>query len=112
MLLCATMSMGQEMTQPPRPLVTKEALLDIDDIWLYIAQDNPDAADSVVMRIHEAIVKLAEQPGVGHKHEHILADELRVWNVYDYLIIYRPNTSPLEVVRVVHGGRDMHRLFR
>ena len=39
---------------------------------------------------------------------HDLGDEtLRVWVVFSYLIIYRPNTKPLQIVRVVHGARDM-----
>ena len=99
------------MTQRRRPHLSDQALADINEIWLYIAQDSLQAADRVVNRIYEATLKLAEQPGMGHRHQDIGDDELRVWSVYDYLIIYRLNSSPLEIVRVISGVRDIGRLL-
>jgi len=32
--------------------------------------------------------------------------------VYSYLIVYRPETKPLQIVRVVHGHRDVENLLR
>ena len=41
-----------------------------------------------------------------------LADEtLRVWTVHSYLMIYRPETRPLQIVRVLSGYRDIATLF-
>jgi hypothetical protein len=37
---------------------------------------------------------------------------LRVWSVYGYLIVYRPATQPLEVLRIVNGVRHLGRIFR
>lgn len=36
----------------------------------------------------------------------------RFWNVYKFVIAYRPDKEPLIVARVVHGARDFRRLFR
>ena len=37
-----------------------------------------------------------------------LADEtLRVWTVNSYVVIYRPDAQPLQVVRVRSGHRDI-----
>jgi len=37
-----------------------------------------------------------------------LADEsLRVWSGFAYLIIYRPETKPVQILRVIHGARDL-----
>jgi plasmid stabilization system protein ParE len=33
------------------------------------------------------------------------------WPVYSYLIIYRPDKKPLEVLRVLHGNRDVTRIL-
>ena len=33
------------------------------------------------------------------------------WSVFSYLVIYRPDTTPLEIVRVLHGKRDVRRLL-
>lgn len=37
----------------------------------------------------------------------LASESLRFWPVYSYLIIYRPNSEPIEVVRVLHGARDI-----
>ena len=47
--------------------VTDEARNDLDDVWLYIAQDNPDTADRV--EILESFHLLADQPLIGHKRK-------------------------------------------
>jgi antitoxin ParD1/3/4/toxin ParE1/3/4 len=32
---------------------------------------------------------------------------VKFWPVYSYLIVYSPDTRPLEIVRVLHGARDI-----
>lgn len=32
--------------------------------------------------------------------------------VYSYLIVYRPNTKPLQVVSILHGRRDVEQILR
>lgn len=88
-----------------------EAFRDIDEIWEYIAEDNLDAADRVRDEIFTACQRLAEMPGMGHLREDLADEPLRFWPVYSYLIIYRPESKPLEVVRVLHGARDVKRLL-
>jgi antitoxin ParD1/3/4/toxin ParE1/3/4 len=51
--------------------------------------------------------RLAQTPGMGHLREDLADEPLRFWPVYSYLIIYRPETDPLEIVRVLHGARDV-----
>jgi antitoxin ParD1/3/4/toxin ParE1/3/4 len=55
--------------------------------------------------------KLARIPGMGHSREDLADESLRFWPVYSYLIIYRPESRPLEVVRVLHGSRDVRRIL-
>ena len=57
--------------------------------------------------------RLAETPGLGHVREDLAAIDpaLRFWPVYSYLIVYRAETAPLEVVRVLHGARDVRRIL-
>ena len=57
--------------------------------------------------IYAAINKLVPMPGMGHVREDLTQRPLRFWPVGQYLIIYRPDTSPLEIVRVVNGYRDV-----
>jgi antitoxin ParD1/3/4/toxin ParE1/3/4 len=51
--------------------------------------------------------RLAEAPGLGHLRDDLTDEPLRFWAVYSYLIVYRPETDPLEIVRVLHGARDV-----
>jgi plasmid stabilization system protein ParE len=50
---------------------------------------------------------------MGHLREDLPAIDptLRFFSVYSYLIIYCADTDPLEVVRVLHGARDVRRIL-
>jgi plasmid stabilization system protein ParE len=51
--------------------------------------------------------RLAEFPGIGHLKQEANDDTLRFWSIYSYVIVYRENTNPLEILRVIHGARDI-----
>jgi antitoxin ParD1/3/4/toxin ParE1/3/4 len=91
--------------------LSPQAFRDTDEIWEFIAQDNLDAADRVRDEIFGMCERLAQMPGMGHLREDLADEPLRFWPVYSYLIIYRPETHPLEIVRVLHGARDVQRLL-
>lgn len=91
----------------PRFVLTPEAEADILDIWRYIAEDSTEAADRVVQQLFEAFDRLADMPGMGHFREVLLDQRHRFWTVYRYVIVYRWQTSPLQVLAVVHGARDL-----
>jgi plasmid stabilization system protein ParE len=55
--------------------------------------------------------RLATMPGLGHVREDLADESLRFWSVYAYLIIYRPATDPLLIVRVLHGARDVRAIL-
>ena len=84
---------------------------DLDKVWDFIARDNADAADRVCEEIRAAIRMLAENPGIGHYRRDLADEPLKFWRVYTYLIIYRPETRPLEVVRILSGYQDLKRLL-
>ncbi len=89
---------------------TAKAEEDLVDIWIYIAHDNPDAADRLLEEIDRKFVLLAENPRLGRARPDI-APEFRHWPVGNYLILYRLVTDGIEVVRVVHGARRFDRLL-
>jgi len=49
----------------PRLLKRPEAESDLDEIWWYIAQDNPDKADRFLDRLQERCWALADFPQMG-----------------------------------------------
>lgn len=61
-------------------------------------------------RLNEAFERLASMPGLGRSQEHRRPD-LRSWPVGSYLIFYRPLADGVEVVRVLHGSRDVDNLL-
>jgi toxin ParE1/3/4 len=84
---------------------------DLEDIWFFVAQDNPDAADRLLERIDESIKLLAENPYLGPARPDI-APELRYHPVGHYLLLYRILKNGIELVRVVHGARHWLSLFQ
>ncbi len=57
--------------------------------------------------IHQAISMLVAMPGMGHRRDDLTRQPLLFWPIGQYLIIDRPDTDPLEIVRVVSGYRDV-----
>ena len=94
---------------------TKQVRQDIIDIYIYIGQRNPDAAERVVDAIERCIRGLARFSGIG-----------RLWSPADprlsgmrvvpvlpyrnYLIFFRPVEDRVEIYRVVHGARQLERI--
>jgi toxin ParE1/3/4 len=91
--------------------ITPSAAADLDAIYNYIPRDNLPAAGRMLRRFIEAFRKLADQPVLGHLREDLTDEPFRFWPAGAYLIIYRPDTNPLEILRVVHGARDIVRLL-
>lgn len=95
-----------------RYLITPEADADLDEIWQYVAINSGSSrADALEDELHTAMNRLGEIPGIGHLR-HDLADEpLRFFGVHKFLIIYRPEMRPIQIVRVLHGARDVQAIL-
>ena len=89
---------------------TAQSEEDLIEIWIFIARDNPAAADRLLDTIDGKIWMLAEQPGLGPAREDI-APGLRYFPFNNYLILYRIISDGIEVVRVVQGARNLKNLF-
>ncbi|NEV63083.1 type II toxin-antitoxin system RelE/ParE family toxin [Thiorhodococcus minor] len=85
---------------------TAQAEEDLIDIWLYIAPGDRRAADRILDDIEEKLMLLRDQPSLGPARPDI-APGLRYFPMRRYLILYREITDGIEVVRVVHGARDV-----
>jgi toxin ParE1/3/4 len=92
-------------------ILTPLAQQDLIDIWDHITKDNLNAANRVLQRLELAMRKLARTPGIGHSREDLADRRQRFFLVYSYLIVYRPETKPLQIVRVVHAARDIQALL-
>ena len=90
--------------------VSLQARRDLRDIEEFISDYNPVAADQLLARIDDQFQLLADNPFMGRERAE-LGDNLRSLRVENYVIIYRPADSGIEVVRVINGARDINRLF-
>ena len=90
--------------------VSAAARTDLDEIWFYIAQDNVQAADKLIKAIISKFPKLATMPLLGRKRPELLS-KLRSFPISRYVIFYIPMKNGIQVVRVLHGARDIPPLF-
>ncbi len=89
---------------------TSQAELDLIEIGLRIAAENPEAADRWLQLIDQKCQLLASMPQMGRDRAD-LAPNLRSFPVGDYLIFYRPDSDGVVVIRVLHGARNLPPLF-
>jgi antitoxin ParD1/3/4 len=95
-----------------RYVLAPQAARDLVEIWRYIKrQSTLEMADHVESVIRDRFAFLAEKPSAGHWRKDLTADPVRFLAVYRYLIVYRPQTRPLQIVAVLHGRRDVERLL-
>lgn len=85
---------------------------DLLEIWPFIARENPVAADRILDRLEAAIHRLGDRPGLGHRRPDLTSAPVRFWSVLGYVIVYRGEAPPIQIVRVLHGARDIERLLR
>jgi toxin ParE1/3/4 len=88
--------------------LTPTAQRDLDAIAEYIAVEASVERAMIVLReFRDAFRKLGDMPGIGHYREDLLDRRYKFWSVYSYVIVYRWDVTPIQVVAVVHGARDL-----
>ena len=83
---------------------------DLLEIWLGLAANNVSAAENLMDDLDVATRLLATQPLIGKARREFGAG-IRSFPVRDYVIVYRPILGGVELVRVVHGARDLERVL-
>ncbi|HZU33510.1 MAG TPA: type II toxin-antitoxin system RelE/ParE family toxin [Candidatus Angelobacter sp.] len=95
--------------------LTSLAVDDLFEIWSYIARDNREAADAVEDAIYRACAFIAQTPFIGRVRTDLTELPLRFWflpSYPNYLIVYDPATKPLQIIRIIHGARNLPPLLR
>ena len=88
--------------------LTPAAEDDLFDIWSYIAPDNLESADRLELEILDTCQRLADRPDLGHFRRDLTDKPVRFFAVRGtYLIVYDSASEPLEVLRLLHGSRDV-----
>jgi toxin ParE1/3/4 len=92
-------------------LLSDKASEDLVGIYLYIAERNPTAAETLVRRIDEKFDQLSDLPFIGRKRSS-LAPGLRSVVVGNHLIFYSVSPDSIIVVRIIDGRMDIDEEFR
>jgi toxin ParE1/3/4 len=95
----------------PKHRISPRASADLIEIWSYIADDSVANADAFLDRLYQSIQALARQPGLG-RHREELAPGLHSNPFGRYIIFYRAVTDAIEIVRVLHGARDIESISK
>ncbi len=82
---------------------------DLDEIWDYIAGNDPIAANKFLDKILKAAQSYANQPRLGEARFDLMPD-CRHFSVGQYVIYYRPVVDGIELIRILHGARSVDNL--
>jgi toxin ParE1/3/4 len=89
---------------------TLAAKADLLEIWSFIADNNPDAATRMLLKLDRAMSRLARNPGIGRPRPELLPG-LRSYVARPYVIFYTTGEDEIDIVRVLHGARDIESIF-
>jgi toxin ParE1/3/4 len=95
------------------PVIIKRpaVLSDLFEIWDYIAEDSEMQADAFIDALDRKFQSLAQKPSLGRARDE-LAKDLRSFPFGRYVIFFMPLADGVEVVRVLHGARDLDKVFQ
>jgi toxin ParE1/3/4 len=92
------------------------AVDDLEEIVSYIRQDNAMAAEAVRHDILDTAESLAHQPDLGVRPRFSAPRFAGIrflpsQQYPNYLLFYREQTDEVEILRVLHGARNLPPLF-
>lgn len=86
--------------------VKDRARLDLRDLSLYIARDNPDRAASFIEELLARMTVVAERPQTFREREE-WGSGIRSDIYHRYHIVFRDEGEIVTVLRVLHGAQDL-----
>lgn len=89
---------------------TAVAQADLIGIGAYIAENSPRSAEALVQKLQDKAAQIAHRPQTCRPRDD-LAPGLRSAPVGNYLIFFRIIEEGIEVIRVLHGARDLPKLI-
>ncbi len=90
---------------------SEDAKQDLRDIWRGLAEySGLSFADSTLAKLESKFQLLTQFPSSGKVRDELLAG-LRSYPAGDFVIFYRLVEKRVEVVRVLHGRRDIDVIF-
>ncbi len=91
--------------------ITRRALRDLDEIAEYIGADAPESAYRLIARFRLVFHGILETPDIGRRRSD-LRRNLRALPEGKCVIFYRKRRGGIEILRVLHGARDLRHIWR
>lgn len=98
--------MGDHAIKSRGLIITDTAQADLDDIYDYIANDSPAAAERFVSSLLDGLHELAVLGLTGAPRDWVRPG-IRLYVHGKYCAYFRADDEDLTVVRIVHGARDV-----
>ena len=96
-----------------RFVLAPQAIADLAEIWRYIRdRSSEETADRVEQTIRRKFIAVANAPGTGHRRRDLTGAPVLFFPVYSYLIVYRAEAKPIQIVAILHGNRDLKVVLR
>lgn len=95
------------------PTISKRpaAHRDLAEIWRHVAENSSDIRADTLIDLFEAKARtLAKSPKIGRARPELM-ESLRSFAIGRYVLFYLPEENGVDIVRVLHGARDIDSLF-
>ncbi len=93
-------------------VLSAPASRDLDEILTHVLKRSGERrAVHVAEGFYEALEKIADNPGLGHRREDLTSSPLLFYSVWSWFVVYKPGKQPLEVARIIHAARDVEKLL-
>ena|SRR5438132_825703 len=90
---------------------TDQAETDLAEILDYVEERNPQAAEQLARAIDERCTLLSQLPLLGRMRQE-LGPGLRSVVIEQYVLFYRVTATAVEILRIVHGKRDIDAIMK
>lgn len=89
---------------------------DITEIATYLARSSPRASERFLVEVEEFLAALVQAPGVGslwrtRSKRFAGVRVVTLSHFKKYVVFYRFDSDKLEVLRIVHGARNLTRIL-
>ncbi len=86
---------------------------DLDNIWLYVAKESGsiEIANRLIDTITDRCATLGSFPYIGRSRDEDFGPGCRSLAVGEYVIVYCVENDDALILPIVHGRRDLERLF-
>jgi toxin ParE1/3/4 len=88
-----------------------QAEIDLETILEDLQQNNPAAAERYATAFYDKGQMLAQFPEIGRSRPEI-APNLRSTLVHPYVVFYRLEGDVVQIIRILHGKRDLRRIMQ